>query len=88
MASARPYRIGAFWGSHEASDLARLANRHIPELERYDARGERIDQVNFHPRLSSLMRHSMLAGLHCSDLGPRRRGRRGCATASGRCGST
>src|SRR3712207_7996304 len=39
---------GAFWGSHEARELAALANRHAPELERYDAKGYRIDQVVFH----------------------------------------
>ncbi|MDQ3559249.1 MAG: acyl-CoA dehydrogenase family protein [Pseudomonadota bacterium] len=58
--------IGAFWGSHEARELARLANRNPPELERYDTRGRRIDQVNFHPAYHALMRRSMLAGLHCS----------------------
>ena len=58
--------LGAFWGTHEARDFARLANRHPPELERYNARGERIDQVNFHPAYHALMRRSVLAGLHCS----------------------
>ena len=59
--------LGAFWGTHEARDFARLANRHVPELERYDARGERVDQVTFHPAYHALMRRSMLAGLHCSS---------------------
>ena len=58
--------LGAFWGTHEARDFARLANRNPPELERYDARGSRIDQVTFHPAYHALMRRSMLAGLHCS----------------------
>jgi len=58
--------LGAFWGTHEARDFARLANRYSPELERYNSRGERIDQVNFHPAYHALMRRSMLAGLHCS----------------------
>ncbi|MBA3516548.1 MAG: acyl-CoA dehydrogenase family protein [Rhizobiales bacterium] len=58
--------IGAFWGSHEARELARLANRHAPELDRYDAGGRRIDQVNFHSAYHALMCRSMLAGLHCS----------------------
>jgi putative acyl-CoA dehydrogenase len=58
--------LGAFWGMHEARELARLANRHAPELERYDSKGRRLDQVTFHPAYHALMRRSMLAGLHCS----------------------
>ena len=58
--------LGAFWGTHEARDFGRLANRHSPELERYNSHGERIDQVNFHPAYHALMRRSMLAGLHSS----------------------
>jgi putative acyl-CoA dehydrogenase len=61
--------LGAFWGTHEAREFARLANRNPPELERYDARGERVDQVHFHPAYHALMRRSMLAGLHCSSFG-------------------
>ena len=61
--------LGAFWGTHEAREFARLANRNLPELERYDARGERVDQVHFHPAYHALMRRSMLAGLHCSSFG-------------------
>ena len=58
--------LGAFWGTHEAREFARLANRNTPELERYDASGNRVDQVLFHPAYHALMRRSMLAGLHCS----------------------
>ena len=60
--------LGAFWGTHEAREFARLANRYTPELERYNAKGERIDQVTFHPAYHALMRRSMLAGLHCSSF--------------------
>jgi putative acyl-CoA dehydrogenase len=60
--------LGAFWGAHEAREFARLANKNPPELERYDARGERLDQVTFHPAYHALMRRSMLAGLHCSSF--------------------
>ncbi|WP_092495311.1 acyl-CoA dehydrogenase family protein [Faunimonas pinastri] len=59
-------QFGRFWGSFDARELARLANRHLPELERYDARGERSDQVSFHPAYHALMRHSIGAGLHAS----------------------
>lgn len=58
--------LGAFWGTHDAREFARLANRNAPELERYDARGRRADQVVFHPAYHALMRRSVLAGLHCS----------------------
>jgi putative acyl-CoA dehydrogenase len=58
--------LGAFWGSHEAQELARLANKHAPELERYDSKGRRADEVHFHPAYHALMRRSMLSGLHCS----------------------
>jgi putative acyl-CoA dehydrogenase len=60
--------LGGFWGTHEAREFARLANRHTPELERYSPKGERIDQVTFHPAYHALMRRSMLAGLHCSTF--------------------
>jgi putative acyl-CoA dehydrogenase len=60
--------LGGFWGSHEAREFARLANRFAPELERYDNKGRRIDQVLFHPAYHALMRRSMLAGLHCSSF--------------------
>ncbi len=60
--------LGAFWGTHEAREFARLANRHTPELERYNSRGERVDQVTFHPAYHALMRRSMLAGLHSSSF--------------------
>ena len=60
--------LGAFWGTHEAREFARLANRFTPELDRYNAKGERLDQVTFHPAYHALMRRSMLAGLHCSSF--------------------
>jgi putative acyl-CoA dehydrogenase len=58
-------------------------NRHPPDLERYDARGVRIDQVTFHPAYHALMRRSMLAGLHCSawDRGEEEAGMRHRARA-------
>ena len=42
------FEQGAFWGSHEARDIARLANTKLPELERYDGTGNRIDNVVYH----------------------------------------
>ena len=60
------FQHGAFWGSHEARDIARLANTKLPELERYDSRGNRIDHVVYHPAYHALMRRSVAAGLHAS----------------------
>ena len=40
---------GRTLGLADSWRLAELANRHTPELHRYDARGRRIDQVEFHP---------------------------------------
>ncbi|WP_084174881.1 isovaleryl-CoA dehydrogenase [Afifella pfennigii] len=58
--------VGRFWGSQEAREFARLANGEAPTLERYDAQGRRINEVNFHPAYHALMRRSVAAGLHCS----------------------
>ena len=57
---------GTFWGSAEAREFARLANLAEPELDRFDAKGHRIDEVAFHPAYHALMRRSVSAGLHCS----------------------
>ena len=89
------FQHGAFWGSHEARDIARLANTKLPELERYDGKGNRIDQVIFHPAYHALMRRSVTAGLHASvwetentEMGLRHRARvaRLYMTAQTECG--
>lgn len=58
--------IGKFTASAEAQDLARIANRAIPELRTHDASGNRIDQVEFHPSWHALMRRSVSIGLQGS----------------------
>ncbi|WP_134496744.1 isovaleryl-CoA dehydrogenase [Microvirga pakistanensis] len=58
--------FGAAWGSAERLDLGRLANENPPKLRTHDARGYRIDAVEFHPAYHALMRASMADGLHCS----------------------
>ena len=58
--------FGAAWGSAERLDIGRLANENPPKLRTHDARGYRIDAVEFHPAYHVLMRASMEEGLHAS----------------------
>ena len=44
--------LGAFWGTHEAREFARLANRYTPELERYNRAGRAHRPGDFPPGLS------------------------------------
>src|SRR5262245_24094159 len=53
---AKLRRAGAIVGSEEGQQLARSANRHLPELRTHDRFGHRIDQVEFHPAYHELMR--------------------------------
>ncbi len=59
-------QIGRYVTSHEAQELARMANRVVPELRTHGPRGERLDTVDFHPAWHALMRRSMASGLHSS----------------------
>jgi putative acyl-CoA dehydrogenase len=68
---ARPLRdefdqLGRYVTSPEAQELARMANQGVPQLRTHGPRGERLDQVEFHPAWHALMRRSMAAGLHSS----------------------
>ncbi|ENM3572462.1 isovaleryl-CoA dehydrogenase [Salmonella enterica] len=47
--------IGQQLGTAESLELGRLANAHPPELLRYDPRGQRLDDVRFHPAWHLLM---------------------------------
>ncbi|MGO4386021.1 isovaleryl-CoA dehydrogenase [Microvirga sp. 2YAF29] len=58
--------FGQAWGTTERLDLGRLANENPPKLHTHDARGYRIDAIEFHPAYHALMRASMADGLHCS----------------------
>ncbi|MCA0257414.1 MAG: acyl-CoA dehydrogenase family protein [Proteobacteria bacterium] len=58
--------LGRYVTSHEAQELARMANDSEPKLKTHGPRGERIDQVEFHPAWHALMRRSMASGLHSS----------------------
>ena len=59
-------RFGHTCGSAEALDQARLANEHPPRLRSFDAKGFRLDVVEFHPAYHALMAISIGQGLHCS----------------------
>ncbi|HUW80325.1 MAG TPA: acyl-CoA dehydrogenase family protein [Acidocella sp.] len=54
-AEGRLLRTGALVGSAHVRDLARAANRYVPELRTHDRFGNRIDEVEFHPSWHELM---------------------------------
>ena len=58
--------FGAACGGAEAMEQGRLANEFPPRLRLVDPRGNRLDEVEFHPAYHALMARSMAAGLHCS----------------------
>jgi putative acyl-CoA dehydrogenase len=58
--------IGRYATSHEAQELARMANDNPPVLRTHGPRGERLDQVDFHPAWHALMRRSVANGLSSS----------------------
>nr|WP_255720215.1 acyl-CoA dehydrogenase family protein [Acuticoccus kalidii] len=55
--------LGAYWGSAEAQEVARLAATHGPTLRPLDFEGRRIDQVEIHPAYHALMNRSVVSGL-------------------------
>lgn len=56
--------LGAALGGAEALEQGRLANRFPPQLVTHDARGHRLDRIDFHPSYHALMTRSFEAGLH------------------------
>ena len=80
-------RAGAAWarpaldayaqrlGRAETYALAAQANRHGPELHRYDSRGRRIDALDFHPAWHELMALYRAQGLVSLPFKERRAGR-------------
>lgn len=75
-ANARCAALGALAGDADVQELARLANRHLPELKTHDRYGHRIDWVEFHPSWHELMslawRHEVhaLAWNHADQAQP------------------
>ena len=59
-------RWGETLGSAETFALAEAANRNAPRLRTHDSRGERIDEVEFHPAWDALMQRATAVGEHCA----------------------
>src|ERR1700709_627401 len=55
--------FGRHWGSAAAAARGRVANENAPKLRSFDSRGNRRDQVEFHPAYHELMAHSAHAGV-------------------------
>jgi putative acyl-CoA dehydrogenase len=58
--------FGRHWGSAAMAERGRLANENTPKLRIFDSKGNRRDEVEFHPAYHELMAHSAHAGLHNS----------------------
>jgi putative acyl-CoA dehydrogenase len=58
--------FGQHWGSAAMAERGRLANENTPKLRTFDSRGNRRDEVEFHPAYHELMARSAHAGLHNS----------------------
>jgi putative acyl-CoA dehydrogenase len=58
--------FGQHWGSAAMAERGRLANENTPKLRTFDARGNRRDQIEFHPAYHELMARSAHAGIHNS----------------------
>jgi putative acyl-CoA dehydrogenase len=58
--------FGKHWGSAAMAARGRAANENTPKLRIFDSRGNRRDEVEFHPAYHELMAHSAHAGVHNS----------------------
>ena len=58
--------LGAAWGTAGLQALARDANVYPPRLHTYDRRGERLDDVEFHPAWHALMSELIGSGAHAA----------------------
>src|ERR1700689_3710773 len=58
--------FGQHWGSADMAARGRFANENTPKLRTFDARGNRRDEVEFHPAYHELMARSAHAGVHNS----------------------
>jgi putative acyl-CoA dehydrogenase len=60
------HKLGELAGARETQEHARLANEHPPVLRTHDARGNRIDEVEFHPSWHVLLGTAVSHGLHAA----------------------
>jgi putative acyl-CoA dehydrogenase len=60
------HELGRRAGSAQTEELSRLANEHPPVLRTHDSRGNRIDEVEFHPAWHELMATAVGHGLHAA----------------------
>src|SRR3984885_133272 len=60
------HELGRLAGAAATRELARLANEYPPVLAAYDARGNRIDEVQFHPAWHELMGVAVGHGLQAA----------------------
>src|SRR5580693_3548704 len=58
--------FGKHWGSAAMAERGRTANENTPKLRTFDSRGNRRDEVEFHPAYHELMARSAHAGVHNS----------------------
>src|SRR4051794_28065538 len=65
-AEAELSEFGQHWGSAAMAARGRVANENTPKLRPFDPRGNRRDEVEFHPAYHELMAHSAHAGVHNS----------------------
>src|ERR1700680_2862226 len=67
-ASAQPElsEFGKHWGSAAMAARGRVANENTPKLRTFDSRGNRRDEVEFHPAYHEVMARSAHAGVHNS----------------------
>jgi putative acyl-CoA dehydrogenase len=65
-AEAGLHELGELAGARETQEHARLANEHPPVLRTHDARGHRIDEVEFHPSWHVLLGTAVGHGLHAA----------------------
>src|SRR5947209_12556452 len=62
--------FGKHWGSAAMAARGRAANENTPKLRTFDSRGNRRDEIEFHPAYHELMAHSADAGVHNSTWDP------------------
>src|SRR6202795_802008 len=65
-AAAGLSEFGKHWGSAAMAARGRVANENTPKLRTFDSRGNRRDEVEFHPAYHELMAHAAHAGVHNS----------------------